>query len=401
MPIDSDIISLNFSKVTVMVESTLGNHKPTQAISSKDLSITNEQFYKHNSCMYFTDEVALKTSPEHMKLVNEFVLLENIGRGSYSKVKRVIRQETTSDQPESEEDQLNEEQNNQENGNQGECAEYAMKIVHKPTLRRERAIRYDLEGQMQMINNLDKIYSEIGVWTQLNHPYIAKLYEMIDDDQHDYIYLVLELADLGQIAHWNVQKERYERSNTVFEFVVSHLREHNGFNEEESAVEQVAQYLFRQLVSAVGYLHDRLNVIHRDIKPENVLFSGASAEVKLTDFTCSRGELCSGARLFDSEGTPCFTAPECHIVEQKGYLPYPTDIWSIGVCLYTYVCDGLLPFYGQSELEIQIASKQNELVIPTNLSAPLRDVLTKMLQKDPLARPTAEKLLSHEFFATD
>ena len=55
-------------------------------------------------------------------------------------------------------------------------------------------------------------------------------------------------------------------------------------------------------------------MIHRDIKPDNILFSSAAAEIKLTDFTCSRGELDAGVKLFDSEGTPCFTAPECHIV---------------------------------------------------------------------------------------
>ncbi len=30
-------------------------------------------------------------------------------------------------------------------------------MMHKPTLRRERAIRYDKKGQMEMINNLDKV----------------------------------------------------------------------------------------------------------------------------------------------------------------------------------------------------------------------------------------------------
>jgi len=43
--------------------------------------------------MYFTDEVEVKLL-DQIKLVNEFVVLENIGRGSYSKVKRVIRQDT-------------------------------------------------------------------------------------------------------------------------------------------------------------------------------------------------------------------------------------------------------------------------------------------------------------------
>ncbi len=37
--------------------------------------------------------------------------------------------------------------------------------MHKPTLKRERAIRYDKDGEMQMINNLDKVYNEIELWT--------------------------------------------------------------------------------------------------------------------------------------------------------------------------------------------------------------------------------------------
>ena len=104
----------------------------------------------------------------------------------------------------------NDDEDNEEDSD--ELAEFAMKMMHKPTLRRERAIRYDAAGEMQMINNLDKVYMEIELWTQLNHPYIAKLYEMIDDDNHDYLYLILEIADHGQIAKWDFEKERYVRN---------------------------------------------------------------------------------------------------------------------------------------------------------------------------------------------
>ena len=107
-------------------------------------------------------------------------------------------------------------------------AEFAMKMMHKPTLRRERAIRYDAAGEMQMINNLDKVYMEIEIWTGLNHPYIAKLYEMIDDDNHDYLYLILEIADMGQIAKWNFEKERYEKNLESYEFVKNYLETHGG-----------------------------------------------------------------------------------------------------------------------------------------------------------------------------
>ena len=100
-----------------------------------------------------------------------------------------------------------------------------MKMMHKPTLKRERAIRYDAAGEMQMINNLDKVYSEIELWTQLNHPYIAKLYEMIDDDNHDYLYLILEMADMGQIANWDFQQERYVRNQQIYDFVKNYLED--------------------------------------------------------------------------------------------------------------------------------------------------------------------------------
>jgi hypothetical protein len=32
---------------------------------------------------------------------------------------------------------------------------------------------------------------------------------MIDDDSHDYLYLILELADMGQIAVWDFKQECY------------------------------------------------------------------------------------------------------------------------------------------------------------------------------------------------
>lgn len=80
-------------------------------------------------------------------------------------------------------------------------------------------------------------------------------------------------------------------------------------------------------------------------------------------------------------------------MEKDGYDPRPTDIWSIGVCLYLFCDEGRLPFYGQSELEIQIASKQNELKIPAHFSAELKEVISATLNKDPSKRPTAEGLL--------
>jgi serine/threonine protein kinase len=50
---------------------------------------------------------------------------------------------------------------------------------------------------MEMINNLDKVYCEVEIWSKLNHENIIKIFELIDSEEHDYMYLILELADMG------------------------------------------------------------------------------------------------------------------------------------------------------------------------------------------------------------
>jgi serine/threonine protein kinase len=92
-----------------------------------------------------------------------------IGRGSYSKVKKVRR----------------------------DALLMSAKVMHKPSLESYRAIRYDCEGEMEMITNLDKVHTEIQIQTKIDHPHIVKVLEIINDEEHDELCLIMELADLG------------------------------------------------------------------------------------------------------------------------------------------------------------------------------------------------------------
>lgn len=80
--------------------------------------------------------------------------------------------------------------------------------MHKPSLQHERTIAYD-GSEMRMSNNLEKVYNEIDTWAGLLHPNIVRLYELIDSQEHDYIYLVMEIIDSGQIASWDEEKLIY------------------------------------------------------------------------------------------------------------------------------------------------------------------------------------------------
>ena len=72
---------------------------------------------------------------------------------------------------------------------------------------------------------------------QLDHPNIVKLYQVMETEQT--LYLVMEYASGGE----------------VFDYLVAHGR----------MKEKEARAKFRQIVSAVQYLHSK-NVIHRDLK---------------------------------------------------------------------------------------------------------------------------------------
>jgi len=146
----------------------------------------------------------------------------------------------------------------------------------------------------------------------------------------------------------------------------------------------------------MAHLHQEKGIVHRDIKLDNVVVSSHDCRVKLTDFTVAR-EIQEGDLLFDTEGTPGFTAPECAVVGKVGYQPKPTDVWSFGVCLFTYLTEKV-PFYGEGELEIQIKSQKDALVMPAEFSDDLKDLMGRALEKEPEKRITTKELLEHRWF---
>ena len=81
--------------------------------------------------------------------------------------------------------------------------------------------------------------------------------------------------------------------------------------------EREARRFFRQIVSAVAYLHER-GYAHRDLKPENVLFDKEQT-VKLIDFgLCAKPKDGMESQLATSCGSPTYAAPE--LVVGKKYL---------------------------------------------------------------------------------
>ncbi|XP_033085397.1 PAS domain-containing serine/threonine-protein kinase isoform X2 [Trachypithecus francoisi] len=146
--------------------------------------------------------------------------------------------------------------------------------------------------------------------------------------------------------------------------------------------EPLASYIFRQLVSAVGYLRLK-DIIHRDIKDENIVIA-EDFTIKLIDFG-SAAYLERGKLFYTFCGTIEYCAPE--VLMGNPYRGPELEMWSLGVTLYTLVFEEN-PF---CELEETVEAAIHP---PYLVSKELMSLVSGLLQPVPEKRTTLEKLVT-------
>ena len=156
--------------------------------------------------------------------------------------------------------------------------------------------------------------------------------------------------------------------------------------------ENDARKIFQQIIFGVEYLHTH-QVCHRDLKPENILLDEEN-NVKLADFGLSN-IMRDGIFLYSSCGSPNYAAPE--LINGKYYNGSSIDIWSCGVILYTLLT-GMLPFNEKQTAKLYQKIRECKYVLPENLSDPAKDLILRMLQKDPLNRISISEIKQHKWF---
>lgn len=220
---------------------------------------------------------------------------------------------------------------------------------------------------------------------------------------------------------------------------------------EQTFSNNIIRFYAAELVLALEYLHSS-GVIYRDLKPENILIQ-ENGHVMLVDFDlstelsvqlepeappssssaaakslskkrkkekktrwlgrfykrwCNSGispEGSEGRQRDGSDsaaesgkaksfvGTEEYVAPEIII----GAHSFEADWWSLGVVLYEMLY-GTTPFKGSNRKETfyRILAKTPELV---GAATPLRDLIGKLLEKDPRERIGAAEIKGHHFFS--
>jgi polo-like kinase 1 len=212
-------------------------------------------------------------------------------------------------------------------------------------------------------NMKQKLIQEICIHRTLNHGHIVAFYGFFEDET--YVCIVLELCQKRSMAQ-SVKRRKF-------------------------ITEPDVRYYLKQVLSAVQYLHEN-SVIHRDLKLGN-FFINNEMKVKIGDFGLST-RIESGERKKTTCGTPNFIAPE--VLEEKGH-GLEVDVWSIGCIIFTLLV-GKPPFAANTLAETYLRTLQCKYSVPLTVSTCARNVIEKILVKNPSIRPTANDLIKDQFF---
>ena len=231
--------------------------------------------------------------------------------------------------------------------------------------------------------------NEIRILNSLRHPNIVNLEEL--KATRDSYYIVMEYINGGCLT--DCLKKYQQRYGRAFP-------------------EEIVQFLMRQIVSAIKYIHDK-KIIHRDLKLDNIMvkFSNdidlnnlnmMNSNIKIIDFGLAI-QLTQSNLAFSALGSPQNMDP---LILKKynnlmntnkaiGY-DYKADIWSLGTICYEMLI-GKAVFNAETMNDLITKVENGSYSVPTSVSSEVVSFLNGMLQYKGERRLSADELSKHPF----
>lgn len=201
---------------------------------------------------------------------------------------------------------------------------------------------------------------------KLNHSNLVSLIEVLDDPTEDSLYMVMEMCKKGVIMKVGLGEQA------------------DPYSEEN------CRCWFRDLILGIEYLHAQ-GIVHRDIKPDNCLLTNDDV-LKVVDFGVSEMfEKTSDMFIAKSAGSPAFIPPELCVAKHGEISGRAVDVWSMGVTLYC-LRYGRIPFHTSNIFDLYNAIRNDKVELPGETNEHFKDLMTKILEKDPAKRITMPQL---------
>ena len=367
----------------------LKNKKEDKKIDENEIEMDKKEeeeiYHRYEKIGSLTDIKSIKESEltknydnEGNKYYNEYKYVKLLGKGSYSKVKLVIKDDV----------------------------KYAMKIIDKKVLKNKKIFKQDNDGNVIVTNLLKDALKEIAILKKLDHPNIIKLYEILHNYQKQKIYLILEYADYGDIVDYDEESEIFSINKHVKERYAQDKLGYNQKNDIDNKIyyeEDDIRHFCKHILLGLDYLHKN-GIIHHDIKPNNILLCKKKI-CKITDFNFSSilDNLNEDNIGSNGDTNDNFRAPETINLndndndnnKNREYQGKPLDIWALGVTIYilTYLKFPFDTDKGVLELYKIIKEANVEFPLEPWYTRKIKFLIKECLEKDPNKRKSAEEIL--------
>lgn len=223
--------------------------------------------------------------------------------------------------------------------------------------------------RVERLHGRRHIAREVDIQRHLRHPGVLRMFGFFWDASR--IYLILEHAANGDLAQL--------------------LGRQQGGRLGESTASSIAA----QVAGALEYCHT-CHVIHRDVKPSNVLLSRRWS-AKLGDFGWAVHAAPSEPRRTLC-GTLDYMAPEM-VCATNGH-SFPVDAWALGVVVFEMLV-GKPPFAAPTHDGTCRSILAADLpALPEGSCPDARDLLGRLLAREPADRLTAEGAAAHAWMAS-
>ena len=223
---------------------------------------------------------------------------------------------------------------------------YAMKVMNKNYIIQKKYLHY--------------VISEFEIMKTLSgFPFILDLHYCFQSA--NYLYLIIDYCPNGDFT-----KLKYINNIRLF---------------------------FAEVILAFEHVHKH-NIIYRDLKPENILLD-STGHIRICDFNLAKAGVPKDKRTDSFCGSPMYLSPE--MLGGRG-VDYRCDIYGIGLLMYE-IATGFPAFNAKDVQSLYELIRANHIDFKTTgLSGDFKDLIQKILVKNPDDRLSLEEIKRHPYF---